>query len=51
MVWQPNEASRTLAVRPVYGRFGDQFIILAVATKRDFERKVRLAKERAAQYR
>ncbi|MGH2954260.1 MAG: type II toxin-antitoxin system RelE/ParE family toxin [Thermoanaerobaculia bacterium] len=38
------------AVRPLYGRFGDLFVILAIATKRDFDRKVRLAGERAAQY-
>lgn len=38
------------AVRPLYQRFGNQFVILAVARKGDFDRKVRLAKERSRQY-
>lgn len=39
------------AVRPLYQRFGNQFVILAVAKKNDFDRKIGLAKERASRYR
>lgn len=39
------------AVRPLYGRFGDDFVILAIATKKDFDKKVRIAVDRAARYR
>lgn len=38
------------AVRALYQRFGDRFVILAIAKKADFDRKVRLATERARQY-
>lgn len=38
------------AVRPLYRRFGDLFVILAIARKSDFDKKVRLATERAKQY-
>lgn len=37
-------------MRPLYGRFGDVFVILAIATKTDFEKKVRAAAERARDY-
>lgn len=38
------------AVRPLYCRFEDVFVILAIATKPDFVEKARLATERASRY-
>lgn len=38
------------AVRPLYRRFGDRFVILAIARKTDFDKKARLAVQRARQY-
>ena len=37
-------------VRALYGRFGRRFVVLAVARKTDFDKKVRLARERARRY-
>lgn len=38
------------AVRALYRRFGEHFVILAIAKKSDFDKKVRLATERARRY-
>lgn len=37
-------------VRALYARFGNRFVILATARKADFDRKVKLAAERAGRY-
>jgi hypothetical protein len=36
--------------RPLYRRFGDSYVILAIAVKDDFEKKASRAQERARQY-
>ena len=36
--------------RPPYRRFGDSYVILAIAVKDDFEKKASRAQERARQY-
>ena len=38
------------AVRPLYGRFGARYVILAVARKTDFDKKVKEAAKRAGNY-
>ncbi len=38
------------AVRPIYARLGDTFVILAIAKKGDIDKKVRIATERATRY-
>jgi hypothetical protein len=36
--------------RPIYARFGDAYVVLAIATKDNFEGRVREAQQRANQY-
>jgi hypothetical protein len=36
--------------RPLYRRFGDAYVILAIAVKDDFAKKAEIAQDRARQY-